>query len=294
MWLWANRGRRAALVAAATTCACVFACAPASALGGRSSTAALQVALKARGLYGGDIDGLRGPGTTSALVRFQRRAGLTADGVAGPRTRRALGRHGRPALGHRALHRGDVGWDVAALQFELSRHGFPCNTIDGGFGGHTDTALRRFQAWAGLGADGVAGPATMAALRRPVPRSPLRLARPVNAPVGDRFGFRGSRLHAGLDFPAPTGARVASAGAGTVASVGYDPGGWGRFVAVAHAYGVRTLYAHLSSITVSRATSVTAGYRVGSVGSTGAATGPHLHFEVTVRGANVDPLGAIG
>jgi murein DD-endopeptidase MepM/ murein hydrolase activator NlpD len=281
------------VAAAVAVCAAALVCAPASALGGRSSTAALQVALKARGLYGGDIDGLRGPGTTSALMAFQRRAGLAADGVAGPRTRGALGRRGRPALGRRVLRAGKAGWDVAALQFELSRHGFPCNTIDGGFGARTDAALRRFQAWAGLTADGIAGPATFAALRRPVPRSPVRLARPVAAPVGDRFGFRGSRLHAGLDFPAPSGARVASAGTGTVASVGYD-GGWGRYVIVAHAAGVRTLYAHLSSVTVGRGTRVSAGYRVGSVGATGAATGPHLHFEVTVRGANVDPLGAIG
>src|SRR4051812_49378120 len=140
MSTWGDRCRRAALAAAAALCVCALMCAFASAIGGRSSTAALQVALKARGLYGGDIDGLRGPGTTSALRVFQRRVGLSADGVAGRRTRHALGRHGRPALGHRALHAGNIGWDVAELQFELSRHGFPCNTIDGGFGGHTDTA----------------------------------------------------------------------------------------------------------------------------------------------------------
>jgi murein DD-endopeptidase MepM/ murein hydrolase activator NlpD len=265
---------------------------PAHALGGRASTAALQVALRANGLYDGDIDGVRGPGTTGAVRRFQRRAGLAADGVAGPRTRRALGRRGRPGFGKRALHQGMRGFDVAALQFELARHGFPSGSIDGGFGARTDRALRRFQAWAGLGADGVAGGATYRALRRGSPGSPLRFYRPILAPVGDRFGFRGTRLHAGLDFPAPYGARVSAAGRGVVASIGYDPGGWGNYVVVAHRLGVRTLYAHLASVAVRRGAAVTGGNRVGSVGATGAATGPHLHFEILVRGANVDPLRA--
>jgi hypothetical protein len=209
-----RRRRRTLLAAALATCFALLAVAgPAVALPGRGSTAALQVALKARGLYDGDIDGMRGPGTTSAVKRFQRRAGLAADGVAGPRTRRALGRHGRPRVGRRALRTGKTGWDVAALQFELSRHGFPSGTIDGGFGGRTDRALRRFQARAGLTPDGVAGRATFRALRRPVPRSPVSLARPVDAPIGDRYRFRGTRLHAGVDFPAPSGARVGAAAA---------------------------------------------------------------------------------
>jgi murein DD-endopeptidase MepM/ murein hydrolase activator NlpD len=56
---------------------------------------------------------------------------------------------------------------------------------------------------------------------------------------------------------------------------------------------VRTLYAHLSRIDVSLLESVSTGARLGLVGSTGRATGPHLHFEVRVRGAAVDPLGAL-
>ena len=266
--------------------------APAHALPGRASTAALQVALRANGLYHGTIDGIRGPGTTGAVKRFQRRHGLTADGVAGPRTRRALGRRGRPGFGKRALAQGKRGFDVAALQFELARHGFPSGTIDGGFGARTDGALRRFQAWAGLSADGVAGAATYRALRRGSPRSPLRFYRPISAPIGDRFGFRGTRLHAGVDFTAGHGARVAAAGRGTVRAVGSDPAGWGNYVVVQHRLGVRTLYAHLSSVAVRRGAAVTGGDRIGAVGATGAVTGPHLHFEIFVRGANVDPLRA--
>jgi hypothetical protein len=266
----------------------------AHALPGRASTAALQVALKAQGLYSGDVDGLRGPGIASAVRTFQRRVGVGVDGVAGPRTRRAMGRRGRPRLGRRALRVGAAGWDVSAMQWLLARAGFPSGSIDGGFGPRTDRALRRFQARAGLSADGVAGPATIGALRRPSPQSPVSLARPVRAPVGDRFRFRGVRLHAGLDFPAVTGSTVSAARSGRIAQVGWDPYGWGNFVVIAHDAGVRTLYAHLSSVAVRSGRWVSTGSTIGGVGSTGGSTGPHLHFEVTSRGANVDPLRAIG
>ncbi|HWT24234.1 MAG TPA: peptidoglycan-binding domain-containing protein, partial [Solirubrobacteraceae bacterium] len=63
---------------------------------GSAGTAALQVALKARGLYSGDIDGLRGPGTDGAVRAFQARRGLAVDGIVGPQTRRRLGWRGRP------------------------------------------------------------------------------------------------------------------------------------------------------------------------------------------------------
>src|SRR5215210_7181327 len=125
----------------------------ASALG-KPGVAALQVALRARGLYAGTIDGVLGPGTHSAVRRFQRRVHITVDGIPGPQTRRHFGRYGRHVLGSRMLRVGKTGWDVAALQFALASHGFPCATFDGGFGSHTDAALRRFQRFAHLGADG--------------------------------------------------------------------------------------------------------------------------------------------
>src|SRR5690242_21788355 len=91
-----------------------------SALAGRDAgVAALQVALHARGLYPGSIDGVDGPETARAVTRFQRRAGLRPDGIPGAATRRALGRYGRHLLGSRPLARGATGWDVAALQFVL-------------------------------------------------------------------------------------------------------------------------------------------------------------------------------
>ncbi len=266
---------------------------PAAADAASANVAALQAALYARGLYAGSVDGLPGPGTTLAVRRLQRRAGLAADGIAGPRTRRALGRVGRHPFGSRPLHAGDVGFDVAALQFLLERHGFPCGGVDGGFGARTVAAVLRLQVRAGLPAIGVAGPATRAVLRAPPPQSPLRLARPVAAAVGDRYGPRRNGWHAGLDFPAATGTAVAAAGAGRVAFAGWDDG-FGLTVVIAHALGVRTRYAHLSRALVSAGQPVAAGALVGRVGATGHATGPHLHFEVTVRGANVDPGPALG
>jgi hypothetical protein len=257
------------------------------------NVAALQVALQARGLYAGTIDGVRGPGTTAALRRFQRRARLVVDGILGPQTRRALGRYGRHKFATRLLTNGKTGWDVAALQFALARHGFPSGTFDAGFGTRTDAALRRFQRWAHLGADGVAGPATFGALRRSAPRCPIGLRRPVRSPIGDRFGPRGNRFHAGVDFPAPYGRTVRAAAAGRVVHAGWDSGGYGFLVTVRHTNGVRTMYAHLSRIHVHRNQWVSAGTRVGEVGASGEATGPHLHFEVRVRGAAVNPLPAL-
>jgi murein DD-endopeptidase MepM/ murein hydrolase activator NlpD len=267
--------------------------APAAAAVGKPNVAALQVALRARGLYIGTIDGLAGPSTTAGVRRLQRRARIAVDGVAGPQTRRALGRYARHRFGSRDLNMGKSGSDVAALQFALATHGFPSGTFDGGFGPHTDAALRRFQRFAKIGADGVAGPATYAALRRPPPRSPIFVRRPVRAPLGDRFGPRDNRFHTGIDFTAPSGANVRSAASGRVVNAGWDSGGYGYLVTIWHGNGVRTMYAHLSAVLVDRGQRIAAGVGLGRVGATGHAFGPHLHFEVRVRGAAVDPLPAL-
>jgi peptidase M23-like protein/putative peptidoglycan binding protein len=255
--------------------------------------AALQVALHTRGLYGGSIDGLDGPLTTAAVMRFQRRAGLAADGVVGPQIRTALGRYGRHVLASRSLARGARGWDVAALQFLLAWHGFPSAAIDGVLGLRTDRALRRFQRWAGLRPDGVAGPATFAALRRAPAACPIALAWPVEAPLGTPFGPRSTRFHAGIDLLAGAGTTVRAAASGQVAYAGWIVGGWGKLVVVAHAQRVRTMYAHLSAVSVHVGERVRTGSRIGEVGATGNATGPHLHFEVRVGGAAVDPRTAL-
>lgn len=259
---------------------------------GDADVAALQVALRAASAYSGTIDGQRGPETTNALIAFQTQAGLVPDGIAGRRTKRALGQLGRPDLGTRPLSVGAMGWDVAELQFRLAWHGFPSGPFDGVFGGRLEAAVRRFQRFARLPAIGVAGPRTMAALGLPRPTSPLRLQAPVEAPIGDGFGPRGNAFHAGVDFIAPEGTAVGSARAGRVTWAG-PRGSYGNAVVVAHGSGVRTLYAHLLRVDVTVSERVAAGEQIGLVGSTGRSTGPHLHFEVRLRGASVDPLGAL-
>jgi murein DD-endopeptidase MepM/ murein hydrolase activator NlpD len=278
---------------ASLAAALVFALAGPAAAAGQSPVAALQVALTARGLYSGTIDGVAGPSTTAAVRAFQRRAHLSVDGVAGPQTRAALGRYGRHTLGSRPLALRAFGWDVAELQFLLAWHGFPSGPLDGHFGGRTAGALRRFQRFAGLRPVGVARAGTLAALHAPLPRLPISLAWPVRGPIGSPFGPRGYGFHAGIDIVVPARAPVAAAAPGRVVWAGYRAGGWGLLVTIAHGSGVRTMYAHLSHVAVRVGERVAVGTRVGRVGATGDAKGPHLHFEVRLRSAAVDPLPAL-
>jgi murein DD-endopeptidase MepM/ murein hydrolase activator NlpD len=291
---------RAARFACAGLVALVFLTGAASAAPASAATpadvAALQVALRAHGLYGGAVDGIAGPATAAAVRAFQARAGLEVDGIAGPATRAALGWRGAPPLRARAVTAGMRGWDVAAMQFLLARAGFPSGPFDGEAGPHFSAALTGFQARAGLAADGVAGPATLGRLDGPAPGPgavPIRLRQPIAAAPGDGFGPRAAGFHTGIDFPAPTGTPVAAAGAGCVTFAGWNDG-YGLLVVLSHGSGETSWYAHLSRIAVRPGACVTAGALVGSVGATGHATGPHLHFEVRVRGAAIDPRLALG
>jgi peptidoglycan hydrolase-like protein with peptidoglycan-binding domain len=267
---------------------------PAVALGiGSSRVAAVQVALRARHLYSGTVDGELGKATARAIARAQRQAGLVPDGVPGPHTLAMLGPLAGPALGARMLAPGAVGGDVVELQFLLAWHGFPNGQFDGGFGPHVEAALVKFQRWAHLPVTGAAGSETVVALRQPVPECPVQLAWPLDVPVGDRFGPRGDGFHPGLDLPAPFGTPVHSAMLGLVTFAGSTTGGYGNLVVVKGTNGVATMYAHLSRLLAWRGEKVTVGTLVGLVGATGETTGPHLHFEVRVRGAAVDPLPAL-
>lgn len=244
---------------------------------GSPRLAAVQVGLMARHLYAGTVDGLPGPQTTAAL----RKSGMSSDALAGP------------DLGTRPLAPGSVGGDVVQLQFLLAWHGFPNGTIDGGFGSHVEAALLKFQRWAGLPTVGVVGPATVAALQAPVPTCPIPLAWPLRASISSTFGPRGAAFHPGLDLAAGPGTPVHAAAVGRVVFAGPTTGGYGNLVVVQHTRGVTTMYAHLSRILAVRGEAVTVGSLLGLVGSTGEATGPHLHFEVRVRDAAVDPLPAL-
>ena len=135
-----------------------------AAVAASARVAALQIGLRAQGYNPGPVDGVRGPLTRAALVAFQRRTGLRADGKLGRATRRALGARGRPLLGQRELYVGATGWDVAVLEFRLRRSGLPHATIDGRFTWATARALQRYQRRHGLVADGIAGVRTYRAL----------------------------------------------------------------------------------------------------------------------------------
>jgi soluble lytic murein transglycosylase-like protein len=164
-------------IGAVASAAALLGSAPASA-STNTQIPGLQVALRAHGLYTGSIDGIAGPGTVAAVRAFQQRAGLTVDGIAGIRTRVALGKLGRPLFGRRPLTQGKVGWDVSVLQFLLVKRGARSLPIDGHFGPKTERALRDFQRRERLLIDGIAGPATFAALdsagSRPLLRQPKR------------------------------------------------------------------------------------------------------------------------
>lgn len=141
--------------------------------------AGLQVALRAHGLYQGVVDGVAGPQTRAAVTALQRRKGLVADARVGPRTRAALGPLGRPLLGRRLIVRGAFGFDVAALQFLLTRRGVYDGALDGFMGPETERALRAFQRRTGLHVDGVAGRRTLSSLGRGKPAARPRRSRTV-------------------------------------------------------------------------------------------------------------------
>jgi murein DD-endopeptidase MepM/ murein hydrolase activator NlpD len=98
-----------------------------------------------------------------------------------------------------------------------------------------------------------------------------------------------TEVHTGQDFAASAGSPARAVSAGRVSFVGWD-GGYGNLVQVRHPGGVETYYAHLSATTVRVGQQVRAGDRVGSVGTTGNSTGPHLHLEVRVNDQPHDPM----
>jgi murein DD-endopeptidase MepM/ murein hydrolase activator NlpD len=113
---------------------------------------------------------------------------------------------------------------------------------------------------------------------------------PVSGPVVSVFGYRWGRLHAGIDIAVPYGTPIHAAAAGTVVLAGWV-GGYGNYTCIDHGGGMATCYAHQSAYAVSQGASVGQGQLIGYVGCTGHCFGPHLHFEVRINGAPVDPLG---
>jgi murein DD-endopeptidase MepM/ murein hydrolase activator NlpD len=115
-----------------------------------------------------------------------------------------------------------------------------------------------------------------------------KYARPGVGRLTSSFGNRWGRLHAGIDLAAGTGSPIRAAAAGTVVSA-RNEGGYGKCVRIQHADGTVTVYAHLSAFLVSAGEKVGPGEQIAREGNTGHSTGPHLHFEVRVGGAPVNP-----
>lgn len=125
-----------------------------------------------------------------------------------------------------------------------------------------------------------------------------RFIRPVPGAITSGFGYRYhpilhiTRLHAGVDFHAPTGTPVHAAASGIIVAAQYMRG-YGNTVMIAHGSDLSTVYGHLSRIYVRSGQHVIQGQVIAASGATGLATGPHLHFEVRVHGKPVNPLGRI-
>ena len=130
-------------------------------------------------------------------------------------------------------------------------------------------------------------------MRKAFLRTPVNFTR-----ISSRFSFsrrhpllHKMRAHRGVDYAAPRGTAVKASGDGRVVFVGRK-GGYGRTIILQHGSTYTTLYAHLSRFSkgIRRGKRVEQGQIIGYVGSTGLATGPHLHYEFRVRGAHRDPL----
>ena len=113
---------------------------------------------------------------------------------------------------------------------------------------------------------------------------------PVNGPIVSPFGMRWGRMHEGVDIAVPSGTPIRAAASGSVAIAGWV-GGYGNYTCINHGGGIATCYGHQTSIGVSVGQSVKQGQVIGTVGCTGHCFGPHVHFEVRINGAAVDPMG---
>jgi murein DD-endopeptidase MepM/ murein hydrolase activator NlpD len=120
--------------------------------------------------------------------------------------------------------------------------------------------------------------------------------RPVSGPITSSFGMRFhpilhyTRLHAGIDFGVPRGTPIHAGADGQVITAQYSTS-YGNMIVIDHGGGISTLYAHCSRLLVSTGQTVHRGEKIAASGATGLAAGPHLHWEVRVKGRPVNPMG---
>ena len=136
---------------------------------------------------------------------------------------------------------------------------------------------------------------TMALYRLATQRLPFAMPVKGNFRFTSGFGYRrdpkgfGSRMHSGTDFAGSRGTPIHVTADGVVTKAGWHSG-YGKMVTVRHAFGIETLYAHMSEIRVKEGQTVSRGDRIGDMGSTGRSTGNHLHYEVHVSDKPVNPM----
>jgi murein DD-endopeptidase MepM/ murein hydrolase activator NlpD len=124
----------------------------------------------------------------------------------------------------------------------------------------------------------------------PIKQGSGALIWPVNGAVVSPFGMRWGRLHAGIDIAVPSGTAIHAAGAGRVVLMGWV-GGYGNYTCIQHTSSMSTCYGHQASFATSNGASVSQGQVIGYSDCTGHCFGPHVHFEVRINGAPVDPMG---
>ncbi len=110
------------------------------------------------------------------------------------------------------------------------------------------------------------------------------------------FGIRNDpiynvpKMHTGLDFTAPTGAKIYASGDGVIEVMEYSTGGYGNHIIINHGFGYKSHYAHLSEFKTRIGKKIKRGELIGLVGNTGKSTAPHLHYEIIKNGNKIDPI----
>ncbi|WP_018157576.1 peptidoglycan-binding protein [Demetria terragena] len=255
-------------------------------------------------------DGSFGPATLTKVKGYQKSKGLSVDGVVGPNTWKALGGFPGTTTGAKpgnasapnecsvnVLRYGAKGSLVTTMQKRIKA------TADGSFGPATLSAVKKYQKAKGLSADGIVGPRTWSALGgfpcgsgggggaggdtgTPPSSSGAQYKLPFPAGASHKItqGPMGSFSHKdkyskyAVDFGMSTGSSVVASRSGSVYKASWDAYGGGNSVMVKDSSGYCMQYNHLSKISVGQGQNVTQGQRVGSAGSTGNSTGPHLHW----------------
>ncbi|HEA19713.1 MAG TPA: M23 family metallopeptidase [Pricia antarctica] len=116
----------------------------------------------------------------------------------------------------------------------------------------------------------------------------------LSSPYGKRYHpvHRISKKHFGVDLAAPKGTPIYATAAGRVIRIENSPKGHGLHIVISHSHGFQTLYGHMESVSVTEGEAIGAHDFIGTVGSTGISTGPHLHYEIIKNGKRIDPTGS--